>query len=89
MSSPSRRASGMTVGTAFVVLQMSETPVIFGCAEAVAKRLCRVTAGGPAVAVEIKSDGKPGNLMCSSFALTEYGQEVKKKLEGMICLSVK
>lgn len=81
---PSRRANRMTVGTAFVLMQMSDEPVIFGCAEVVAKRLCRVTAGAPACAIETKSpNGHP------QFHLTEYGQEVKKCLEKWVCLSVK
>lgn len=83
MHNPSRRAHKMTVGTAFVVLQMSDKPMIFGCAEVVAKRLCRVTAAAPAIAVE--TTGPSG----SSFVLSEYGQEVKKKLENWICLNAR
>ena len=81
---PTRRASRMTVGTAHVVLQMSEEPVIFGCAEVVAERLCRCTAAAPAVAVKsFTNEGTP------QFALTEYGVQVKAKLEKWICLSGK
>lgn len=73
----------MTVGTAFVVLQMGVKPVIFGCAESVARRLTRCTAGSPAVAVESKCpDGHT-----PQFALTPFGVEVKEKLEKWICLS--
>lgn len=80
---PRLRASRMTVGTAVVVLQMSSHPVVFGCAEVVAKRLCRPTAGGPAIATEFNS------LQGPAFILTMYGHEVKKELENMICLNVK
>jgi hypothetical protein len=74
----------MTVGTAVVLLQMSETPVIFGCAETVAKRLTRCTASAPACAVQsFTEDGIP------QFALTEYGQQVKERLEKWVCLNGK
>jgi len=73
----------MTVGTAQVLLQIGDNPVTFGCAESVAKRLCRATAGGPPCVAEIKGPGG------SSFVLTDYGREVKKKLEYWICLSEK
>lgn len=73
----------MTVGTAFVLLQMSGTPVIFGCAEVVAQRLCRCTAGGPACAIKSFTDGG-----IPQYALTEYGIQVKESLEKWLCLSV-
>lgn len=73
----------MTVGTAQVLLQIGDTPVIFGCAESVAKRLCRATAGGPPCVAEIKGPGG------SKFVLTDYGREVKKALGRWICLSAK
>lgn len=81
MFSPSIRAARMTVGSATVVLQMSEKPVIFGCAETVAKRLCRPTAGRPAVAIQVDTPDGP------QFALSEYGLQVKSHLERWIRLA--
>lgn len=82
---PHHRAARMTVGTAHVVLQMSTVPVIFGCSEVVANRLCRCTSGKPAVAVRtLCLDG-----VTPQYALTEYGVQVKEKLEGWICLNEK
>lgn len=83
MFNPARRASKMTVGTAVVVLQMSNDPVMFGCAEVVADRLCRATAGTPPVAQ--KSFNEKGH---PQYTLTEYGQTVKRELEKMVCLNV-
>lgn len=80
---PHLRASRMTVGSACVVLQMGIEPVTFGCAEVIANRLAKCTAGGPAVAVKsFTKDGIP------QYALTEYGLEVKRHLEKHICLNV-
>lgn len=72
----------MTVGTAHTLLQMSDKPIVFGCAEVVANRLARCTAGGPACALRtVNAAGHP------QFVLTEYGKQVKEKLETWICLS--
>lgn len=72
----------MTVGTAMVLLQMGDIPIIFGCAEVVANRLCRCTGGAPACAVKTHTEGG-----VPQYALTEYGQSVKKELEKRICLN--
>ncbi len=81
---PSHRAARMTVNSAHVVLQMGVKPAVFGCAETIANRLCRPTAGAPAVAVKsMCPDG-----VTPQYALTEYGVQVKEKLEKWICLSV-
>lgn len=81
-TSPSLRAGSMSVGTAFVLLQMSaDGPVVFGCAEDVAKRLCRPTTGAPAFAVETKTD-----KWFPQFTLTDYGVLVKEKLEKWVQL---
>jgi len=83
MFNPSLRASRMTVNSAHIMLQMSTTPVIFGCAEAVANRLCRPTAGAPACAVKsLCPDG-----ITPQYALTPYGVAVKEKLEKWLCLN--
>lgn len=82
MFNPRLRANRMTVGSAVVLLQMSDTPVIFGCAEVVANRLCRCTAAAPACAV--KSHNEAG---IPQYALTEYGKAVKIELEKKVCLS--
>lgn len=80
---PHLRAKRMTVGVAMVVMQMAEYPIILGCAEVIANRLSKCTAGGPAVAIKsFTEDSIP------QYALTEYGLEVKRHLEKHICLNV-
>lgn len=82
MFSPGLRASRMTVGVAHILLQMSKDPVVFGCAEVVANRLCRPTAGAPACAEKsFDQQGQP------QYTLTDYGVAVKEKLEKWLCLS--
>ncbi len=79
---PHLRAERMTVGTAVVLLQLTDDPVILGCAEVVANRMARCTAGGPALVVKEFGDG---GVPC--FKLPFYGQQVKGELEKRICLS--
>lgn len=78
---PRLRANRMTVGTAIVLLQLSEVPTVLGCAEIVANRLARCTAGGPACAVRLMVNGIP------QFALTSYGMQVKAELQKRISLN--
>jgi hypothetical protein len=82
---PARRARKMTVGTAIVLMQIGKEPSTFGCAEIVADRLSRATAGGPACALKSFNSltGHP------QFELTEYGQQVKDELSTLICLSTR
>lgn len=73
----------MSVNVAHVVLQMSSEPVIFGCAESIARGLTYPSTECPPIAFKsVSAEGHP------QYALTDFGIKVKAQLEKWICLNV-